>query len=289
MKKILIAIVILISLTELTFAISLQSNTTKINDNYIHYFHQNNGKTKNLVLLTGSGTTANFWPKNFIEKLSENYNLYLLDYRCFNTEESCDDVKYSINALADDTNAFVKKYSPKNTYLLGWSMGGGVALQTVFDNPELYKHLFLLAPIIPYNIQLPRPNPDEIKNPQELYNMIFNQILYNYSPKDLEKEKSRFINSKINKLLLSKDQAKKEQQALLRWFSSKKAKKEFSNIKIPTTVFIPSDDKMLNETKSKTYFNETKNKNYSLKELKKSGHAVAWDKTVEVTKIINSF
>ena len=289
MRKIFIVIIFSLSFIHIVFAINLQNNTVKINNHNIHYYSQNNNKAKNLIMLTGSGTTTNFWPKDFISKLSESYNLYLLNYRCFNTGKSCDDVKYSISALADDTNAFVKKYASENTYLLGWSMGGGVALQTVFNNPRAYKHLFLLAPVIPYNIQLPRPNPNEVKSPKELYNMIFNQILYNYLPKDLEKEKSRFINPNIDKLLLSKNQAKEEQQALLKWFDSKKAKKEFSNIKTPTTVFIPDDDKMLNETKSKEFFMRTKNKNYHLKGLKESGHAIAWDKTSKITKIINLY
>lgn len=288
MKQILTAITILIMGTQLVFASKLNSNIVKIDGNYIHYYYQNNNKPKNLVLLTGSGTTTNFWPKDFIQKLSKNYNIYLLDYRCFNTGKSCDNVEYSINSMANDTNAFVKKYIPKNIYLLGWSLGGGVALQAVFNDPTAYQHLFLLAPVIPFDTQLPRPDPSKVKTSNAIYNMIFNQILYNYSSKDLGKEKSRFINPKISKLLLSKNQAKNEQEAVLLWFKSTKAKNSFSNIKMSTTVFIPDHDKMLDETKANEIFINTHNKNYNLKHMKKSGHAVAWDKTSSVAKTINA-
>jgi len=111
-------------------------------------------------MLTGRGTTANFWPKDFMDTLSKKYNLYVLDYRGINTSQDSSKLDYSISQLAKDTNDFIKI---KNLYILGWSMGGAVALQTIFEHKVNFKHAFLLSPALPETLTQKSTPPTPFK------------------------------------------------------------------------------------------------------------------------------
>ena len=113
MQKSLKFLIIILSSTLLFlsfgFSANLKSEITTINNSKIHYYHTvYNSNKPNLIMLTGRGTTANFWPKDFMDTLSKKYNLYVLDYRGINTSQDSSKLDYSISQLAKDTNDFIK-------------------------------------------------------------------------------------------------------------------------------------------------------------------------------------
>jgi pimeloyl-ACP methyl ester carboxylesterase len=292
-KLIFISIAIVIFSTKL-FALDIQSKAIEINKNKIHYYQVDNSKSKlNLVMLTGIGTTANFWPKDFINKLSQKYNLYILDYRGINTDQDSPDLNYSIKDLANDTNTFIKKLNLKDTYLLGWSMGGAIALQTEFDNPKSFKQVFLISPAVPLDIkpQLPKKLAENpvLKTKADIYNYVFSNNLYNYSPKDLAKNTSRFINPDISKLFPTNKTYAKQKKYLTSWVSNKDSLKNFTNIKTPTTFFLAKNDEILNPNDTQKSLDLIKNKSLiNIIHFSKSGHAIDWDKSAKLSSIINS-
>ncbi len=77
MQKSLKFLIIILSSTLLFlsfgFSANLKSEITTINNSKIHYYHTvYNSNKPNLIMLTGRGTTANFWPKDFMDTLSKN-------------------------------------------------------------------------------------------------------------------------------------------------------------------------------------------------------------------------
>ena len=192
-----------------SFSLNIESKEISINDNQTHYYRVGNDDSKpNLIMLTGIATTANFWPKDFVKLLATKFNLYILDYRSFNTKQDGSKLDYSIKALANDTNNFITKLRLDNLYLLGWSMGGAVALDTVFSKQESFKHLFLISPSLPAidgNTLLKKSVTQPLKTTDDVYNFVFTNNLYNYNPKNLSDETKRFISSDIKHLFPSGD------------------------------------------------------------------------------------
>ena len=181
MKKLIFISITLIFFSVKLFAFDIQSKQIEVNKNKIHYYEVDNSKSRiNLIMLTGIGTTANFWPKDFISKLSQKYNLYILDYRGINTDQDSSNLSYSINDLANDTNAFIKKLNLKETYLLGWSMGGAVALQTEFDNPKGFRQVSSISPAVDEKPKLPKKLAEKpvLKTKTDIYNYVFSNWSY---------------------------------------------------------------------------------------------------------------
>lgn len=291
MKKIILTI-FFIAFTTSLFALDIQSKEIEVNKNKIHYYQVDNPKsTLNLIMLTGIGTTANFWPKDFIDTLSQKYNLYILDYRGINTSQDNSNVNYSIFDLANDTNSFIKKLDLKKTYLLGWSMGSTIALQTAFDNDKSSKKIFLISPPLPTNAndnsakfkKAPKFNSND-----DIYNYVFNNNLYNYSPKNLTTEKSRFINSDISTLFPTPEIYAKQKVARNEWVSNKDAINNFVNIDIPTVIFLSNNDQIEHIDNIQKTISSIKNKAMvSTIYLNKSGHAIDWDQSQKLANIIN--
>lgn len=293
MKKIVLAI-FLITITTSIFALDIQSKEIMINKNKVHYYQVNNSKSDlNLIMLTGIGTTANFWPKDFIDILSQKYNLYILDYRSLNTDQNGDDLNYSIKSLSEDTNAFIKKLKLKNLYILGWSMGGAVAEQTLFDNTNTFKQAFLISPAVPLdnNPGLPQKlseTPD-LKNPRQIYNFVFDNNLYDYNPKNLESEVNRFINPDIANLFPNNNIYTKQKKSISQWVKNKNNLDNFINLNIPTTIFLAKNDKILNPKDTQKTIALIKNKSFiNIINFDKSGHAIDWDQSLKLANIINN-
>ncbi|MED7819686.1 MULTISPECIES: alpha/beta fold hydrolase [unclassified Francisella] len=290
-KLIFISITIILFSTKL-FALDIQSKQIEINKNKIHYYQIDNSKSKlNLIMLTGIGTTANFWPKDFIDKLSHKYNLYILDYRGINTDQNKANLSYSIFDLANDTNVFTKKLNLKEAYLLGWSMGSTIALQTVFDNPKSYKKIFLISPPLPtkFKDDAKFKKAPEFKNNDDIYNYVFENNLYQYTPDKLSNEKSRFINLNINTLFPSKEVYAKQKIARNNWVSNKTSINNFVNIKTPTVIFLSKNDQIEHIGNIQKTISSLKNKDaVSVIYLNDSGHAIDWDQSLKVATIINT-
>jgi len=242
-------------------------------------------------MLTGIATTANFWPKDFVKLLATKFNLYILDYRSFNTKQDGSKLDYSIKALANDTNSFIKKLKLNNLYLLGWSMGGAVALNTVFSRQESFKHLFLISPSLPAidgDTLLKKSIARPLKTTDDVYNFVFTNNLYNYNPKNLNDETKRFISSDIKHLFPSSDIYAKQKVALKTWSTSKQIVHNFINIQTPTTIFLADNDKILDHNENRKIIDNIKNKSVaSIIYFDKSDHAIEWVHPHKLAMLIN--
>ncbi|QLE79746.1 alpha/beta hydrolase [Francisella sp. Scap27] len=289
MKK-TVGVLFLLIIISFGYSIDLKSKVININKNIdIHYYQTSSDEAKpNLIMLTGRGTTTNFWPKDFIDKLSEKYNLYILDYRNINTKNTSS-ASYAIKDTATDVDKFVKKLNISNPYLLGWSMGGAIAIETVSDYPKDFSHLILLSPALPKTSTQKIPKPPKFKTDDDIYNYVFSINLYNYSKENLDVERNRFINSDIKQLFPSNDVLARQITSVTKWRADDDNLKKFKQIKIPIDIYISLDDKVERVNQIKATITEVKDqKRIKVKYFKNSGHAIAWDRSQKLADNINN-
>ena len=103
-------------------------------------------KNENLILLMGYSGSRKSWPEHFLLKLSEYFNLVLIDNR--GTGESdgfnkSDD--FSTGTMASDVQNVIDLLAIGHYFLLGYSLGGCIALQYALTHPNSLRGLILLS------------------------------------------------------------------------------------------------------------------------------------------------
>lgn len=98
-----------------------------------------------LLLLHGNQTSSKHWDV-LLEAMDPAYKLYAMDLRGFgiSTYETSID---SIADFATDVELFVAELGLESFHLMGWSTGGGVAMQFAVGNPDHVRKLILMAPV----------------------------------------------------------------------------------------------------------------------------------------------
>lgn len=91
-----------------------------------------------LVLIHGWGMNANVW-KNIEEDLSKNFKLIMINLPGMGSCKSNDD--YDMSTIVDSLNKLI----PNNATLLGWSLGGQIAMEYQRKFPQKIKNLILVS------------------------------------------------------------------------------------------------------------------------------------------------
>ena len=101
------------------------------------------GKGPPLVLLHGLGDSATIWAYN-IGPLSKKYTVYALD---FPGHGHSDKPKwdYNLNKAVDFLSLFLKTLNLEKPHLIGNSLGGMIALETAFKQPNKLGKLILVG------------------------------------------------------------------------------------------------------------------------------------------------
>lgn len=111
----------------------------------IAYRKAGNG-SKTYVLIHGN-ISSSVWFEELMEELAKgDRTIYALDI------PGCGDSTYnrpleSLHDISRDVSAFILKFDLRDIFLLGWSTGGGIAMETAADLPERVKKLILLSSV----------------------------------------------------------------------------------------------------------------------------------------------
>lgn len=285
--KVVVYIYMLFAGISASLASPILSKEVTVRGHKLHYY-QTGSHGRPLILLTGYATTSNFWNKDFLQCLANSHPVYLLDYRGIQTAESYIN-RMSMEDMANDVNAFVQYLKLKHAALVGWSMGGGVALQASFTAPSLYSKLYLLASIVPTtnkNVHLSRPKPITLKSDADIFNYVFTNNIYNFtgSAGDIEKLKNNFINPDTTKLFPNKIIIKGQRQSIQAWERAPKARQYFMNDKVAAIFYLPQQDKILNQKVIETITKQYPHSKNII--LKNAGHAVHWVYTKKICQDI---
>ena len=127
--------------------------TNSKGENFSYLIHGNQA-AENLIFFfhaTGfNAETYNNFLSNLSKKLGDNYKIISLDQRGHGlSSANADPGKLSTwNSLVDDAKDFVQKFSSKELYFSGHSMGAIIALKLSTEFSEISR-LFLIDPVLP--------------------------------------------------------------------------------------------------------------------------------------------
>ncbi len=103
-----------------------------------------------LLLLHGNVASAVFY-EHLMERLAGDFEMLAPDFRCFGHSSALPiDATRGMRDFSDDIAEFTEAMGWDNFHLLGWSMGGGVAMQYAIDHPDRVRSLILQAPLAPF-------------------------------------------------------------------------------------------------------------------------------------------
>jgi len=108
-------------------------------------YRKKDGGEKLLVLLHGNMTSSKHWDI-LIESMPDEFTIYAPDLRGFGISSYNQEIS-SLHDFSEDLKMFCDKLNLNNFNLMGWSTGGGVAMDFAADNPEYVKKLILMESV----------------------------------------------------------------------------------------------------------------------------------------------
>ncbi len=109
----------------------------------LSYRYRQGGK-HTLVLLHGNMASSRQYDY-FMENIDKAFTIYAIDMRGFGNSSYFTRID-SLDTFAEDLKEFVDAIGIKTFTLIGWSLGGNVAMRFAIDYPEHVEKLVLLAP-----------------------------------------------------------------------------------------------------------------------------------------------
>ncbi len=113
----------------------------KTRANGIEMNYELSGEGSCLVLIHGYTDNLNLW-YNQVPALSEHYRMLTYDVRGFGKTE-VREATYSMGLFAEDLRALLEALDIKSACVLGYSMGGRIALEFALTHPEMTAGLIL--------------------------------------------------------------------------------------------------------------------------------------------------
>ena len=124
---------------------TVQTKSNLANVNGIQLGFQEFGQGKPVILLHGGfGSLEMFGPN--IDLLAKGHHVIGVDLQSHGRSPAADR-PMRFESMADDIAAFIKERGLQKAAVLGFSLGGGVALRTAIQHPEVVERLVLLSTV----------------------------------------------------------------------------------------------------------------------------------------------
>lgn len=102
------------------------------------------GEGEPLVMISAYAITMDMWDESFIERLASSYRVITFDNRGMGGTTS-GTAPWSIDRFAADTAGLIRALGLDSANVLGWSLGGDVALGLTVEFPETVERLIVYA------------------------------------------------------------------------------------------------------------------------------------------------
>jgi len=119
----------------------IEGKTIKVDGLDVHYYKAGQGEP--LVVIHGGGGDARTWWNNITE-LSEKYTVYAPDLPGYGGSQPLVG-DYFIPELSEFLGSFASNLGLEKFYLVGHSLGGGIALDYALKSPQKIKKLVLVS------------------------------------------------------------------------------------------------------------------------------------------------
>lgn len=114
-----------------------------------HVYESGSANSAAVVLIHGNASSARFF-EELMAALPE-YHLLAPDLRAYGASEALIvDATRGLRDYSDDIHALIETLGIRSFHLLGWSLGGNIAMQYAIDHPERVLTLTLQASGSPY-------------------------------------------------------------------------------------------------------------------------------------------
>ena len=103
-----------------------------------------------IIFVHGNISSSRFWEETMLA-LPQQYRAIAVDLRGFGQSETKPvDATRGVRDFSDDLHSLIDSMELAQVHLIGWSMGGGVAMQYTIDHSNIVASLVLIAPMSPY-------------------------------------------------------------------------------------------------------------------------------------------
>lgn len=103
-----------------------------------------------VIFVHGNVSASRFWEET-LTALPDDYRGIAVDLRGYGrTEAAPVDATRGLRDWSDDVVALMDALGIDGAHLVGWSMGGGVAMQLAIDHPDRVRSVTLVAAMSPY-------------------------------------------------------------------------------------------------------------------------------------------
>lgn len=123
-----------------------------LSSNCINIYYETYGQGQPLILISGLGGDRTFWQTS-IEPLSAKFQVIIFDTRGIGRTDAPEE-SYSMEMFADDLAGLMDALQIAQAHILGFSMGGQIALQFALKYPERINKLIIAASCARLNTQI---------------------------------------------------------------------------------------------------------------------------------------
>jgi pimeloyl-ACP methyl ester carboxylesterase len=119
----------------------VSSRCVKVGSYCVHYFEGGQGRP--LLLIHGLGARSEYWAPQMPAYVANGFHLYALDLLgCGQTDRP--DIAYTIQQQTNLVRDFMESLRIERADVVGWSMGGWVALQFALQHPGRIRRLVVM-------------------------------------------------------------------------------------------------------------------------------------------------
>jgi pimeloyl-ACP methyl ester carboxylesterase len=175
------------------------------------------GPGEPLVMITGYSTTMDTWDPRFLEDLASKYKVVVFDNRGMG-ETTSGTKEWTIDQFAADTAGFIRalKYSSAN--VLGWSLGGDVALGLVVFYPERVRKLISYAGDCGGPQKIPAPEyKDTLKDLQDVNAPLSKALAALYPPEYMKENPDYWKSFPFPSEMTPPEEISRQNQAYEEW------------------------------------------------------------------------